>query len=91
MSTIEFRREHHLGPEEARAAAQKVADEMTRDFGLACEWDGDVLRFARAGVSGCMSLQPDGIALTAELGFLYAAFKDRIEAQLHRNFDAYFG
>jgi hypothetical protein len=29
--------------------------------------------------------------LTAELGFLLSAFKGRIEEQIHRNFDEYFG
>lgn len=91
MSTIQFQREHQLEWEQARLAAQKVADEMARDFGLNCQWEGDVLRFERAGVSGSMSVAPDSIALTAELGFLYSAFKDRIEEQLNRNFDAYFG
>lgn len=91
MSTIEFRRDHALGLQEARVAAQRVADELERDFGMSCEWEGNVLRFARTGVSGELVVEPEHVALNARLGFLLSTFKPRIEAQLHRNFDAYFG
>lgn len=91
MSTIEFRRDHALGVKRARAAAQRVADEMAREFGMTHEWDGHVLRFSRTGVSGELVIGKDHVALNATLGFLLSAFKGRIEETLHRHFDAYFG
>ena len=91
MSTIEFKREHALGLKKAKAAAQRVADEMEREFGMAYEWDGHVLRFSRTGVSGEMVVGKDHVELNAKLGFLLSAFKGRIEETLHRNFDEYFG
>ena len=91
MSTIEFKRDHALGMEEARVAAERIATELERDFGMTCEWDGNVLRFGRVGVSGELVVEPEHVELHAKLGFLLATFKPRIEEQLHRNFDAYFG
>jgi len=91
MSTIDLRRDHRLGMRKARAAAQRVAAEMERDFGMTSEWHGNVLRFTRTGVTGELKVAKDHIELHAKLGFLLAAFKGRIEDQLHRNFDEYFG
>jgi putative polyhydroxyalkanoate system protein len=91
MSTIEVKRDHTLGLKKARVAAQRVADEMEREFGMTSEWDGNVLRFTRTGVSGELVVQKSHVELHAKLGFLLAAFKGRIEEQIHRNFDEYFG
>lgn len=91
MSTIDLKRDHALGMKKARAAAQRVADEMAREFGMTCEWDGNVLRFERSGVSGELVVQKGHVELHAKLGFLLSAFKGRIEEQVHRNFDEYFG
>ena len=91
MPTIQLQRDHALGLKKAKAAAQPVADEMEREFGMSCEWDGNTLYFERTGVSGELSVSKSHIELTAELGFLLSAFKGRIEEQIHRNFDEYFG
>lgn len=91
MSKIEFKRDHALGMRKAKAAAQRIADEMERDFGMTSEWQGNVLRFNRTGVDGELVVQKNHVEVHAKLGFLLAAFKTRIEDQLHRNFDDYFG
>jgi len=90
MARIHLQREHTLGLKKAKAAAQKVADEMSREFGMTCEWEGNTLHFERTGVSGELCVSKSGIEMTAELGFLLSAFKARIEEQVHRNFDTYF-
>ncbi len=90
MATIEFKRDHTLGLQKARAAADRVAQDMEREFGLNSEWDGNTLRFARTGVSGELVVQQGHVELNATLGFLLSAFKGRIEETLHRNFDEYF-
>ena len=45
MSEISIVQEHNLSPQEAREAAQQVAQRIATEYGLACKWDGDVLRF----------------------------------------------
>jgi putative polyhydroxyalkanoate system protein len=90
MATIELKRDHTLGMKKARAAAQRVADEMEREFGMTSEWDGDVLRFERTGVHGELVVGRNHVELHAKLGFLLSAFKGRIEETIHRNFDEYF-
>lgn len=91
MSTIDLKRDHALGLKKAKAAAQRVADEMEREFGMSSQWDGNVLRFERSGVQGELVVAKDRVEVHAKLGFLLAAFKGRIEDTIHRNFDEYFG
>jgi putative polyhydroxyalkanoate system protein len=90
MATIEVKREHTLGLKKAKAAAERVAEEMEREFGMSSEWDGNTLRFSRTGVSGELVVQKGHVELNATLGFLLSAFKGRIEETIHRNFDEYF-
>jgi len=90
MSEIHLQRKHGLGLKKAREAAQKVADEMAESFDMESEWDGNELRFARSGVTGCLRVTKDLVVLEAKLGFLLAAFKPRIEEKLEKEFDRYF-
>ena len=90
MSTIELKRDHALGLKKARVAAQRVADEMEREFGMTSEWDGNVLRFSRSGVQGELAVTKDEVRLDARLGLLLSAFKPKIEEHVNENFDRYF-
>lgn len=82
MSEISIVQEHKLSPEQARAAAQQVAQKIAAEYGLACKWDGDVLRFERSGVEGALSLEGQRAALRIRLGFFMTAFASAIEAKV---------
>ncbi|MRX11092.1 polyhydroxyalkanoic acid system protein [Pseudoduganella sp. FT25W] len=82
MADINIVQEHHLAPEQARAAAQQVADKLAEQFELACRWEGDVLRFERSGVSGSLSLLPHQAQLQLELGFPISMMAAQIEAKV---------
>ena len=91
MSGIHLERKHRLGLKKARAAAQRVADDMVKTFEMTTEWDGNALRFARTGVSGILTVSRDRVVLDAKLAGLLAVFRSRIEERLHDDFDRYFG
>jgi putative polyhydroxyalkanoate system protein len=82
MADINIVQEHRLAPEQARVAAQQVADKLAEQFELACRWDGDVLRFERSGVNGSLTLRPNQAQLQIALGFLFSAFSPQIEAKV---------
>ena len=82
MADINIVQEHNLAPEQAREAAQQVADKLAEQFELDCKWDGDVLRFERSGVNGTLTLQPKQAHLQIALGFLYSAFSSQIESKV---------
>jgi putative polyhydroxyalkanoate system protein len=82
MSEIKIVQEHSLSPEQARSAAQQVAQRISAEYGLECKWEGDVLRFGRSGVEGALTLEDQRAALRIRLGFFMAAFASAIEARV---------
>lgn len=91
MAELVFERAHSLSLAAARAIAQRLADEMRSEYGVDSRWQGDELHFSRTGLSGVLRVDTDRIRLDAQLGFLFSAFKPRIEASMAANFDRYFG
>jgi putative polyhydroxyalkanoate system protein len=82
MPDISITQPHSLSQPAARAAAQQVADKLVREYGLTCKWEGDVLRFARSGVEGALTLGERQAALRIKLGFLMSAFASTIEQKV---------
>jgi len=82
MADINIVQDHHLTPKKAREAAEKVAEKLAEEFELACEWDGDVLRFERSGVSGSLTLHKHQAHMQIKLGFLFSAFSSTIESKV---------
>lgn len=82
MADISIIQKHSLTQPAARAAAQRVADKLASDYGLACRWDGDVLRFERSGVEGVLALEQSQAALRIKLGFMMSAFSSAIEQKV---------
>ncbi|HEY0064948.1 MAG TPA: polyhydroxyalkanoic acid system family protein [Telluria sp.] len=91
MADINIVHEHKLTHKKAREAAQKVADSIADEYGLACEWEGDVLRFERSGVQGQLTLEKKKAEMFIRLGFLMSAFAPTIEAKVQENMKKVFG
>ena len=90
MADIDITRKHDLGLEEARAAAERLEDELGRKFGLKGSWEGDTLRFTRPGVTGSLAITQKDLRLTVALGFLLKAMKGSIEEAVLHELDALF-
>lgn len=90
MAEIHMRRRHTIGVRKAKVAVQKLADDLSQEYGMESEWDGNVLRFSRKGVDGALTVARDEVVLDAKLGLVLSAFKSRIEGQINDNFDRYF-
>jgi putative polyhydroxyalkanoate system protein len=82
MADIRIVQAHRLSSEQAREAAGKVADKLARDYDLACNWEGNVLRFERSGVQGALTLHEQKAEMRIQLGFLMGAFSSAIEAKV---------
>ncbi len=91
MTAITIVQPHALPLDSARSAAQKVADRLAGEYGLACRWDGDVLRFERSGVSGELTLEPQQAQMSIKLGFPMSAFAGAIQAKVTENMRKVFG
>ena len=91
MADISIVQEHALTHKKAREAAQQVADAMAAEYGLECEWEGDVLHFERSGVQGQLTLAKKKAEMFIRLGFLMSAFAPTIEAKVAENMRKVFG
>ncbi|CAM8654207.1 PHA_gran_rgn, putative polyhydroxyalkanoic acid system protein [Oxalobacteraceae bacterium] len=85
MADFTIVQQHSLSMEGARAAAQKVADQMAVDYEMTHQWVGDVLEFKRSGFSGALALSEGSVQLEVVLGFMLRGFAKKIEEQVSKN------
>lgn len=90
MADIDLKRVHNLGMKAARHAADEMAADLGRKFGLAGTWEGNTLHFDRPGVSGRLALTERDLHLTVTLGFLLKALRGSIERAVHEELDTLF-
>jgi putative polyhydroxyalkanoate system protein len=91
MADLHLQREHSLGFAAARKIAFQWAEQAEEEFDMECtyvEGDGlDEVIFKRSGVSGLLQVTEAKFEISAKLGFLLGAFKDKIEAEIVKNLD----
>lgn len=90
MADIEIRRAHGLGLKAARAAADRMAEQLGRKFGLSGAWEGNVLRFERPGVTGSLAVDDRDVNLSVSLGFLLKAMQGSIQNSIEHELDTLF-
>ncbi len=90
MADIELHRDHSLGLEAARAAAERMAEDLARRFGLRGTWEGDTLRFERPGVNGFLALTAHDLRLSVSLGLMLKAMRSSIRHAVEDQLDALF-
>ena len=91
MADIHIARSHTMPLKKAREAADKFADQLAEKFDLESEWDGDTLRFSRAGVHGTLTITRSEAVIDARLGILLSTFKSTFEQHIRDNLDRVFG
>src|SRR5690348_363472 len=87
MPDIDLKRTHALGLKGARAAADKMAEDLRKKFGLAGDWKGNTLHFQRPGLTGALEVAESMVHITASLGFLMKAMKPSIEKAISGELD----
>jgi putative polyhydroxyalkanoate system protein len=91
MPDIHIRRDHQLGLSGARQLASRWVDQAQTRFDMRCTYETgdavDEVQFTRSGVNGTLKVSADHFELSAQLGFLLGAFKDRIEGEIAKNLD----
>ena len=91
MADNNITRQHGMTLAEARKAAFKWAEHAEATFDMECTYEegkaSDVCGFTRSGVAGTLTVNKDTFVLTAKLGFLLGAFKEKIEGEIVKNLD----
>lgn len=92
MPDLHIHRDHHLGFQEARKVAFAWAKKAEKKFDMECVYEEgdtqDTLIFSRSGVKGTLLVDAHQFEMKAQLGFLFGAFKDRIETEIGHQLDA---
>lgn len=87
MSVIDIHRAHSLDKAHAREAAETLAKDLSSQFDVNYEWQGDRLQFKRSGVKGSLDISVQELHIHLELGFMLRPFKSRIEQEIHSQLD----
>lgn len=90
MADIDVKRVHNLGMKAARHAADEMAADLGKKFGLSGGWTGNTLHFDRPGVTGALALTDKDLHLTVKLGFLLKALRGSIDRAVHEELDTLF-
>jgi putative polyhydroxyalkanoate system protein len=85
MADIEITQAHALSLQQARDAAQMVADRVAAEYDMCAQWEGDVLHFGRSGVEGRLTLQAQQVHVAVSLSGFFKSFGPMIEDKLTRN------
>ncbi len=91
MAVIAIEKKHRLSHKKAKESAGKVADDLNARFDLEYTWKGDEIEFRRPGLTGALHVGKDAVRLDCELGFMLSLLRPTIEAEVHKQFDKYFG
>jgi putative polyhydroxyalkanoate system protein len=91
VTDIHMQRAHTLGLSGARKLVPEWIEQAEARMGMACTYtEGatqDAIAFERPGVSGTVHITDNSFVLEAELGFLFSAFKGKIETEVARRMD----
>jgi putative polyhydroxyalkanoate system protein len=91
MPDIRIVRAHQLGLTQARELALQWADQATDKFQLTCtHQQGDAsheVSFRRSGIQGRLRVTGELFEMDASLGFLFGAFRERIEQEVAHRLD----
>ncbi|WP_181296268.1 polyhydroxyalkanoic acid system family protein [Pseudomonas sp. Q2-TVG4-2] len=87
MARIIVERTHSLGRDAARRKAEQLAANLATDFGVRCQWQGDVLEVRRSGADGRIEVEENRVRVQLNLGVLLSAMGSNIQGQIERALD----
>ncbi len=90
MADIDIRRQHSVQHDEAKQAAESIAQRLKKEFDLQYAWKGDCIVFQRSGVKGQLQVAPDFVRVQAKLGMALKLFRGKFETEINRCMDDLF-
>lgn len=89
MASIEIRRTHALGMEQAKAAVDTVAQQLHKELQARSQWQGDSLKFDCPGAHGHIEVTHDAVRVSVHLSWLLSAAKGHITKSIEETLDRY--
>jgi putative polyhydroxyalkanoate system protein len=91
MADISIMQPHALSLQQAKEAAQQVAERMADEYDMATRWEDNVLRFERSGLEGSLIVEAQQVQVDITLGGFFKSFAPMIEDKIGRNIAKTFG
>ena len=85
LSTIQVHRQHPQGLAGVRLAAEAIAQDMSEEYQLDCEWEDEEetrLLFRGAGVNGFLCLTDTNLQLEVRLGLMLLPVRSVLEQEI---------
>lgn len=87
MAGFRLSKPYTMPREELREAAEGLAEQLTRDHGMRCRWQGDCVRLSGAGFDGELDMHGETVDVSVKLGLLTSVFKDMLRSEVQRYLD----
>ena len=87
MTTIQIKRQHQIGRQQARQRMEAVAETLKTKLEAECTWEGDTMKFRRNGASGSIDVGDDFLEFNIQLSLLLSPLKGTIEKVIHEELD----
>lgn len=87
MAHIDERKRHSIGKEEARKAAEEIAQDIGEKISASYRWEGDELRFERTGAKGSIQVSDEEVRVQVSLSFMLRPLKGTIESKIRAYMD----
>ena len=91
MATIHIKRTHKLDQEHIRQEVQNLADKLTNELGVSCQWQDERLHFERTGAKGDIEIGEGYLQFKLKLGMLLSPLKGKIESSVVEYLDEHLG
>jgi len=91
VSNIDIHAFHTLSHAKALEAADELAVDLAKKFGIDYGWENEAIHFERPGVSGRIDIGETELRIRARLGFLLMMLKEPIEREIVRYLEEHFG
>ena len=89
MAGFKLSRPYSMPREEVRTAAEGLAEQLSDEHGLACQWRGDCVHLNGKGIQGRLDFSGDTVDVDVKLGLLASAFQGVLKREVNRYLDEY--
>jgi putative polyhydroxyalkanoate system protein len=96
MATIDIRRNHGIGMEEAKKKSESFAKSMEDKLGIRWRWEGDRIKFdapggMAKGATGTVTVDGSSVRVEIDLPFLLRAMKGTVEGKVTQKLEELLG
>ena len=87
MAGFRITKAYTMPKEDIRAAAEELAESLSREHGVRSRWEGDKVKIKGAGVDGVRSFHDGLIDISVKLGLLTSMFERPIRNEIESFLD----